>query len=130
MTGRGPYVKSMKVKRGILEACVTAFGESGFYGVSMAEIARRAGISHTGLLHHFPSKELLLTSVLSMLDARAAHYLEQHSARDGDDPLTVIRGLLDTMVGRQGTLGIAELSAVLPAEATMATHPAHGHFRE
>lgn len=130
MVGRGPYAKSIEVKRGILDACVSAFGESGFHGVSMAEVARRAGISHTGLIHHFPTKEVLLTSVLTMLDARAARFLEEHADDDGGDPLAVIRGLLDTVVGRHRGVGIAELSTVLPAEATAPAHPAHEHFRE
>jgi AcrR family transcriptional regulator len=130
MTGRGPYAKSVEVKRGILEACMTAFGESGFHGVSMAEVARRAGISHTGLLHHFPNKEILLASVLTMLDFRAARYLEEHADRDGDDPLTAIHGLLDTVIGRRRSIGATELSTILPAEATAKGHPAHEHFRE
>jgi len=75
---RGPYAKSVEVKRGILEACIAAFGSGGFHGASMAEIARRAGISHTGLLYHFPQKEALLTAVLEMQDQRAAAYLEKN----------------------------------------------------
>jgi AcrR family transcriptional regulator len=128
--GRGPYAKSAEIKRGILDACITAFSTSGFHGVSMAEIARRAGISYTGMLHHFPNKEALLTSVLAMQDARAALFLEEHSGREGDDPVEIIRGMLETMVDRRGGVGLVELSAILGAEATVTTHPAHAHFRD
>lgn len=129
-TGRGPYAKSAEIKRGILDACIAAFSASGFYGVSMAEIARRAGISYTGMLHHFPNKEVLLTSVLAMQDARAASFLEEHSRRDGDDPVEIIRGMLATMVDRRGNVGLVELSVTLGAEAAVETHPAHAHFRD
>lgn len=130
MTGsqRGSYAKSIQVKRGILEACVAAFGESGFHGVSMAEIARRAGISHTGLVHHFPDKESILTALLAMQDARAAQYLVTHSAHAQDDPVIVIRGLIDSLADR--TPGLVELSVVLSAEAVSPAHPGHQHFRD
>lgn len=126
-TTRGAYAKSIEVKRGILEACVAGFGESGFHGISMAEVARRAGISHTGLVHHFPDKEAILAALLTMQDARAAQYLADHSARDGDDPVIVIRGLIDTIV--DPAPGLVGLSIALSAEAASPGHPAHEHFR-
>jgi AcrR family transcriptional regulator len=125
---RGPYAKSAEVKRAILEACVSAFGESGFHGVTMAEIARRAEISHTGLVHHFPDKQTILTALLVMQDERAARFLEEHSEREGGDPVEVIRGMLETIVGRR--IGLVEVSVVLSAEAVATSHPAHEHFRQ
>lgn len=128
--GRGPYAKSVEVRRGILDACVEAFSSSGFHGVSMAEIARRAGISYTGMLHHFPNKEALLTSVLALQDARAARFLDEHGRFGDSDPVDVIRGMLETMISRRESVGLVELSVVLNAEAVAEDHPAHGHFRD
>jgi AcrR family transcriptional regulator len=125
---RGPYAKSIEVRRSILEACTSAFGESGFHGVSMAEIARRAGISHTGLLHHFPTKEVLLTAVLTMQDARTEQFLAIHAELDGTDPIVVIRGMLEAVVGREHSVGLVEAAVTLSAEATAPNHPAHAHF--
>jgi AcrR family transcriptional regulator len=123
------YAKSAAVKRGILDACVAAFGENGFHGASMAEIARRAGISHTGLLHHFPRKEDLLTAVLSMQDARTARFLEEHAAVAGtQDPVTLLQGILASMAERTRAPGLLQLSAVLTAEASVPSHPAHAYF--
>jgi AcrR family transcriptional regulator len=132
MTGteRGAYAKSALVKRSILEACVTAFGESGFHGATMAEVARRAGISHTGLLHHFPTKQALLTAVLTMQDARAARILAGHGDVPHADPLVIVRGLLESLTDRRGRLAEVELSAVLAAEAVSERHPGHTHFRD
>lgn len=133
MTGpekRGPYAKSAKMQRQILDACVLAFGSSGFHGVSMAEIARRAGISYTGMLHHFPNKEALLTAVLTLQDAHAARFLENHGHLDDSDPVGIIRGLLETIVDRRERVGLVELSVVLNAEAVADDHPAHDHFRD
>jgi len=77
------YAKTAAVKRGIVDACLTAFGEAGFHGVSMAELARRAEVSYTGLLHHFPRKEDLLTAVLELQDERTAEFLRIHSVNPG-----------------------------------------------
>lgn len=123
------YAKTAAVRRGILDACLTIFGESGFHGASMAEIARRAGISHTGLLHHFPRKEDLLTAVLELQDERSADYLTRNSALDTDtDPLDALRGMATTLIERDQRVGLVELNAVLTGEATAPAHPAHDYF--
>lgn len=123
------YSKTARVQRTIVDACVTAFGESGFHGATMADIARRAGISHTGLLHHFPRKEDLLTAVLDLQDERAEDYLAEHDARSLDaDPVEVLRGLVAVLSERNRAVGLVELSAVLTGEATATTHPAHAYF--
>lgn len=124
------YAKTAEVRKTIVDACLLAFGESGFHGASMAEIARRAGISHTGLLHHFPRKESLLTAVLDRQDQHSADYLRAHDVLDADaDPLEVLRGLTATLIERDRQTGLIELSAVLTGEATVQGHPAHEHFR-
>lgn len=123
---RGEYAKSAQVKRGILDACITAFGSSGFHGVSMAEVARRAGISYTGLLHHFPNKEALLTAVIALQDIRAEKLLADRATPDAD-PLPPLRALLSALASRQA--GLVQMSVVLSAEASAPTHPAHEHFQ-
>ncbi len=124
------YAKTAGVRAGIIEACLSAFGESGFHAASMAEIARRAGISHTGLLHHFPRKESLLTAVLDLQDQRSADYLAEHSALERDaDPLVLLRGMAATLIDRDRRRpGLVELNAVLSGEATTPGHPAHEYF--
>ncbi|CAH0193105.1 HTH-type transcriptional regulator AcrR [Microbacterium oxydans] len=123
------YAKTAAVRRGILDACLTIFGESGFHGASMAEIARRAGISHTGLLHHFPRKEDLLMAVLELQDERSAAYLARNDDLAPDaDPLDVLRRMATALIERDQRVGLVELSAVLTGEATAPGHPAHDYF--
>lgn len=123
------YAKTAAVRRGIIDACLTIFSESGFHGSSMAEIARRAGISHTGLLHHFPRKEDLLMAVLELQDERSADYLTRNAVLSVDaDPLDVLRGMAATLIERDQRVGLVELSAVLTGEATATGHPAHDYF--
>lgn len=123
------YAKTAEVRRGIVDACLVIFGEAGFHAASMAEIARRAGISHTGLVHHFPRKEDLLMAVLDRQDERSAAFLEANAVLDAEaDPLDVLRGMAHALIERDDRVGLVELSAVLTGEATSEGHPAHGYF--
>lgn len=49
----------------ILQAAERLFGEKGYQGVSVEEIARAAGVSKGLVIYHFESKENLLLHVLS-----------------------------------------------------------------
>lgn len=55
-------------KEKIIREAVHLFGQYGFRGATLAEIARAAGLTEPGLLHHFPSKEHLLMDVLEERD--------------------------------------------------------------
>ncbi|GGV42502.1 TetR family transcriptional regulator [Actinomadura cremea] len=128
---RGPYAKSAQVKQRILEACIDTFGETGFYGATMKDIAQRAGISHTGLLHHFPRKEDVLVAVLELRDERGHRYLESVRALDpAADPLEALRGMLAIVVDNELRPGLMELHCVLSGEATSIRHPAHAYYAE
>lgn len=48
----------------ILERAEKHFSDHGFQGASLSAIARDCEIGNPGLLHHFPSKELLYRAVL------------------------------------------------------------------
>lgn len=126
--GRGPYAKSVEVQQRILDACIAAFDEVGFHGVSMAAIARRVGISHNGLLHHYPDKHALLAAVLEREDLRAAAYIEAHRLEAAIDGVELLRSLIDGLHDGAGPLGVRELSVVLSAEATSQSHPGHVGF--
>ena len=120
------YAKGRATRRDILEQATALFGEAGYRGTSLREIAARCGLSHPGLLHHFPAKESLLLAVL------------QH--RDEVDRETVAAGhptgaalllrLVDVAALNATRRGIVELFTVLSAEATSVDHPAHGWFVE
>ena len=125
------YAKSARIRAGIVDACARVFRESGFHGTSMAQIARDAEVSYTGLLHHFPRKEQLLTAVLDVEDQRRAEFLRAHRTFSAEaDPVQVLRELSTMLLDRRTEPGLIQLTAVLVGEATSATHPAHQHFAE
>ncbi|MFF5336451.1 TetR/AcrR family transcriptional regulator [Streptomyces sp. NPDC013181] len=128
MTGeqRRGYAKGRAKREEILDQAMAMFGEAGYRGASLRVIATRCGISHPGLLHHFPTKESLLLAVLEHRDAVDAQWLEE-GRPTGVDRLRRLVGLAELNAGRRG---IVELYCVLSAEATAADHPAHGYFVE
>lgn len=130
-TARGPYAKSAEVRRRILEVCADAFAETGFHGASTKDIAQRAGISHTGLRHHFPRKEDLLAAVLELRDERSTRFLRSADAVDpAAHPVEALRGMLDLVVDHELQPGLLQLHCVVAAEATAADHPAHAYYAE
>ncbi|WP_436735676.1 TetR/AcrR family transcriptional regulator [Streptomyces sp. BBFR102] len=127
---RKRYAKSAAIRQRVVDACIEAFGQSGFYGATMKDIAARAGMSHTGLLHHFPTKESLLVAVLQYRDDRNTVAWQAALERLGETPENTVRSLLAAVVANELEPGLAALHASLSAEATNPDHPAHDYFRE
>lgn len=128
---RGPYAKTADVRRRVIDACMAEFGQSGFYGATMKDIAKRAGTSYTGLLHHFPSKESLLVALLETRAGQSFALLESADGRSPrTQPLDALRGMLSVLRDNESQPGLVELHCVLSAEATAAAHPAHDYYAD
>ncbi len=56
--------QSTPTRTRLLDAAETEFGNAGFSGAKLAEIAARAGIRRPSLLYHFASKDLLYAAVV------------------------------------------------------------------
>ena len=128
---RGPYAKTADVRRKIVEACMEAFAATGFQATTMAEVARRAGISHNGLLHHFPTKEDLLLAVIERRDTQIAATLAGAGAPDAEaDPREILASSIRATAPEKWSVADLELDAVLSGEAAVAEHPAHAAIAE
>ncbi|WP_171013049.1 TetR/AcrR family transcriptional regulator [Microbacterium sp. 2FI] len=121
---RGPYRKTAATRVAILEAALEVFSESGYHSGSLRDVARRAGISNSGLLHHFPDKIALLDAMLDHRDEVDADAMRQYT-RDGKSAL---HALIHLAAANASKPGIVKLYAILSTEATAADHPAHDHF--
>lgn len=127
---RRSYAKSAAIRQRVLDACIEAFGQTGFYGATMKDIAARAGMSHTSVLHHFPTKESLLVAVLQYRDERSTAITRAALERLGDAPENTVRSMLAAVAANELEPGLAALHASLSAEATTPAHPAHDYFRQ
>ncbi len=121
---RGNYARGRERRDAIVQAAISLFGEVGFHGASLRDIAARAGISHPGLLHHFPTKADLLAAVLVHRDDvdGAAASADREQGRDWLD--TGLR-IIERNTHRRA---IVEMFVVLSAEATAPEHPAHDYY--
>lgn len=74
--GEGPPAASGRAERGrrgdILRAATELFADSGFDGVSVQQIADRAGTHKTTVLYHFDTKEALHEAVIQQALGRVA----------------------------------------------------------
>jgi AcrR family transcriptional regulator len=118
------YAKGRAKRRDILDQATALFGEAGYRGTSLREIAARCGLSHPGLLHHFPTKEALLLAVLAHRDEVDQERVSAGGSRGAE----ALRRLVDVVARNASRRGIVELFTVLSAEATAVDHPAHGYF--
>ena len=85
MTAPRPYdtllAKGEDRKQRILDVAQRLLARNGWRSTTLAQIAKEAGVTPAGLLHHFESKEQLLHAVL---DARDADDSEHADYRTGD----------------------------------------------
>ena len=116
---RAPHAASTQVRRAALRRRgrgAEIFSEAGFHKGSIRDVAERAGLSQAGVLHHYPSKHLLLQAVLDWRD-------EDALARMGKTPprgLDMLRALVDLTEQNTTTPRVVELHVTLSAEATAA----------
>jgi AcrR family transcriptional regulator len=104
----------------ILAAAQRLMTKNGSRGTSLGQIAREAGVSPAGLLHHFESKEQLLQAVL---DARDADDLA--AADFSLTPVEQLQGVVDRYERSPELIGTF---AVLLAENLNPDAPLHDHF--
>ena len=101
-----PRAGSEDKRARILNEAVVLFGEHGYAGTSLADIANAADISKAGLLHHFSSKDELFCKVLERRDREdALSILVESPSVEGDAAAAPV----DT-VGNLDTLDVAGAS--------------------
>ncbi|WP_150252197.1 TetR/AcrR family transcriptional regulator [Nocardiopsis deserti] len=116
--------KGERTRQRIIDSASELFAKSGYLAVSLRDIATHAGLTHAGVLHHFPNKEAMLLRVLGRRDEINAPLVL--------GPRVTPRLLVDNLVAiaerNTGTPGLVALYAKLSAEATDPDHPAHAYF--
>jgi len=107
----------------IISSAASEFAVAGYRGASLGAIAERAGMSQSGLLHHYPTKQSLLAAVI---DERTADHLDEYKAAIAEDPdLGFMTGMVRLMARAARESDLTRLFTVVIAEATSLDHPAH-----
>ncbi|ATG51649.1 TetR family transcriptional regulator [Brachybacterium vulturis] len=107
----------------ILDGAAEMFAEHGYHGSSLRDISSHIGLSHSGMLHHFESKDALLDGVIDRLEEHAQAALDR-VPEFSTDRRSLLRGL--TEVWHPASLPI-RLMATLDAESV--SEDLHGRYR-
>ncbi len=107
--------RSAESRKRLLDAAAECLCERGFAGTTVAEIARRAGLSLGCLQHHFPEKsDLLAASVEHVFELHRSRLVDSLSALP-DTPERAIRGLELLWESMQSDAFMAYLELVVAA---------------
>lgn len=90
----------------LLSAAELEFGERGYHGAKLQDIAARAGISRPSLLYHYHSKDALYDAVVRAVFAELGATLEAAMARadDFEGRLdAIVAGFVEFVRGRRAT---------------------------
>lgn len=122
------YAVGRRRRAQILADAMRLFSRAGYGDTSLRDIAEAVGVSKSTLLHHYASKELLLSAVLSERDRSIQERTDAHRAERAADVLRAIHE--GARVNALDEPGLIEVYAVLSCEAVPAGHPAHDYFTE
>ena len=112
-------------REALIDVALRAFAAHGYRGASIGAIAREAGISEAGLLHHFPSKRKLLFGVLEHLSAK---FRQTDERFDPEGAELLRRAARASHACTKRTRRFVRLFVVLSAESVNPEHPAHEYF--
>lgn len=87
-----------RTRRSILDAAERLFAERGS-NVSIADIAAAAGVTKSGLMHHFPSRDALIHGVAQHVTDRMWQEVHAHIDLSENRPGKFARGYIRAMTG-------------------------------
>ena len=123
---RKPRATTAATRERIIDAAMAVFANRGYNNSSLLEIADQADMTHAGVLHHFGSKDNLLTAVLAHRDDADVAELHDHKLPIGAD---MLEHLVHTARANAKRPGIVQAYAVLSVESVTENHPAQNFFR-
>jgi AcrR family transcriptional regulator len=117
---RGPYARGRANRDIILDTALQIIGAKGYNAMSLRDIASEVGMTQAGLLHHFQTKESLLTEILRRRDA-----VDNRVVGDDRYPRAIYLARHNLEVP-----GLMQLFVNLQAAAADPAHPAHDYFKQ
>lgn len=78
--------RAKETRQRLIDAATTTMQRHGYGGLSLDTVAKTAGVSKGGLLHHYPTKEALIEALLSQLFSTFAAKVEAYAAQEPERP--------------------------------------------
>lgn len=101
----------------IIEAAGRAFGESGYHGTSVKDIAAEAGVAPGTLYLYFPSKRDILVGFFDYAISTASDYIEELAKLSLDEALqAIIAERLKLLHGQRNLLKVIYAEAMFDEE--------------
>lgn len=112
-----------RTRAAVLKAARRQIAEVGFHKMAISAVAREAGVSQSGMLHHFPSKAALLAAVLDEREHDDEEFLFGDDATPlGWDAFDALVSLAARNANRPQWV---QMFVRVAAEATDPAHPGH-----
>jgi AcrR family transcriptional regulator len=108
--------KKEQTRRRITETAQRLFGERGFDGVTVAQVAREAEVAEATLFNYFPTKEELFYSGLEAFGDRLIEAVRQRPA--GEPALVTVRSFLLEVGGQLAQIAAGDRDALERARTT------------
>lgn len=125
-TGAKRYPKGEAKRQEILSAALTVLERDGEAGASMRVIAKEANISLAGLMHYFPTRDVILTEI-----QRGADATFEERYRNSETELDPGEVLAQAMLDKANKPGSGTVYLSLAAAAAVdPEHPAGAYLRD
>jgi len=132
---RGAYGSGKATKESILVAATELFGEKGYYGFSLRDVAKIVGISHPAVIYHFPTKETLLFSTVARwhkvlgIDSVRVNPGTGETEVERMPQLYAIGIALLRLGSREDFSLLARFDSTMATEAVSPSHPLFDHYQ-
>lgn len=126
MAARGSYAKGVAKRDEILTTALEVIARNGYRKASIRDLAAAVGLSQTGLLHYFGTKEELFAEILRKRDEIDGAELDVESSLT---PAEFIAGLSKVVAHNADVAGLVQLYSQFSAEAAEPGHPAREYFQ-
>ncbi|XBH21493.1 TetR/AcrR family transcriptional regulator [Jonesiaceae bacterium BS-20] len=125
-TTRGSYAKGIAKREEILTTALVVIAKNGYRKASIRELATAVGLSQTGLLHYFDSKEELYAEILHKRDKLN---VPGPTLDEIETPKQFIEALANLLRHNAEVPGLVQLYTQFSAEATSPEHSARSFFQ-
>lgn len=129
MGSRGSYAKGIAKREEILQAALGMISRDGYSRTTIPNLSAAVGLSPTGLIHHFGTKDQLFSAIIERRNAVDEEFFRAQFEKGGGIPN--FGGVLAAKI-RQGAPkdGFVELDVRYTAEAADSSHPSHDFFKQ
>ena len=111
----------------IIDAAFQQFASNGYQATTLRAIADAAGMAHSSVLRHFPTKEHLVMEVVRLRDTRDLDTVNEMFR--SPDPLLPMRELVRSARANAELGNVIALYTKLSCESVFSSHPCHNYFR-